>query len=173
MGQRANRDFEEMKKIREVLEVFNEWNSKETEQDEWDENQDSEDDESDEEGDETTRNGFDMQDIRDVTAKLPTQKKGDGTIEGGQPEVIYTQAQIDNINSLMREQMMLREMQDKKNAESTIAEGTSKLKSEKKNRKDNVLTKTSTSSCGGRASKPRRKKTRIQSHQQKRKLNSQ
>ena len=92
LSQRANGDSEEAKKIREAFEVLNEWNSKETEQDEWDENQDSEDDESDEDGEGTTRKGFDMQDIRDVAAKLPTQKQGDGTKEGGQPEVIYTQA---------------------------------------------------------------------------------
>jgi len=129
-------------------------------EDEWDQGQDSdsegeEGDEGDEEVGKPTRNGIDMKDILELTAKLPTQKQENEEVAGAQ-QITYTKEQIEHMQFVWKEQMMLKEMkeiQERKAAESTTTEGNSKLTTpEKKTRKETLLSKTSS------ASKPKKEK---------------
>ena len=152
LGQRANENTEDANKAREAAAFLTEWMNRETSRkEEWDQDQDSdaegeESEEGDDEFGEPTRNRFDMQDILDVTAKLPTQEHENEEVAGVQ-RITYTKEQIEDIKRRMTE------------TENKSDVSINKTKVERKDKKDfKVLTTISASSVGARASKDKPKK---------------
>ena len=97
---------------------------------------------------------FGMQDILDLTAKLPTQKQENEQVAGVQ-QIIYTEEQKERLQLMWKEQLWIHEIEEQqaRQAASTTTEGNSKLTPpEKKTRKNKVLSKTSS------ASKPKNEK---------------